>query len=306
MGRLFSPGKLLLTSEYVVLDGALALAVPTNWGQEFFFEHNDDHKALIFWEAKHQQQDWLKITIDYKNWEVLETNIPESASFILKTLQNVEKLGSSVFNQDFSYHISTNLEFPADYGLGSSSTLMNNLAEWSNVDAFRLNELSLGGSGYDIAVAKAKSAILFWKDNNEAYYKNQDFNPSFSEDLIFIHLGKKQNSREGIELYKSKEKLLYLVRRFSEITELVLNAKNLEDFSKLMEEHEGLLSNFLGLATVKEKHFQDCPVFIKSLGAWGGDFVMSCRFEEYENYFHKKGYENIFSWQDMIRLSEKS
>ena len=36
-GTLFSPGKLLLTSEYVVLDGALALAVPTQWGQEFFF-----------------------------------------------------------------------------------------------------------------------------------------------------------------------------------------------------------------------------------------------------------------------------
>lgn len=36
MGKLFSPGKLLLTSEYVVLDGALALSVPTLAGQEFF------------------------------------------------------------------------------------------------------------------------------------------------------------------------------------------------------------------------------------------------------------------------------
>ena len=38
MSTIFSPGKLLLTSEYVVLDGALALAVPTKWGQEFFFD----------------------------------------------------------------------------------------------------------------------------------------------------------------------------------------------------------------------------------------------------------------------------
>lgn len=37
MGSIFSPGKLLLTSEYFVLDGALALAVPTIPGQEFFF-----------------------------------------------------------------------------------------------------------------------------------------------------------------------------------------------------------------------------------------------------------------------------
>ncbi len=303
MGRLFSPGKLLLTSEYVVLDGALALAVPTIWGQEFFFEHSDDQNSLIFWRAKHQNEDWLHITIDYKNWIIKDSNIPESANFILKTLQNIKKLGSSVFNQDYTYHITTNLEFPSDYGLGSSSTLMNNLAEWSGVDAFRLNELSLGGSGYDIAVAKAKSSILFWKENNEPYYKIQPFEPDFSEELIFIHLGKKQNSREGIQLYNSKEKLLYLVRRFSEITQLVLDSKNIEVFSELMTEHETLLSNFLGLPTVKEKDFQDCPVFVKSLGAWGGDFIMSCRFKEYEKYFQEKGYENIYSWQDMIRLT---
>ena len=53
MSPIFSPGKLLLTSEYVVLDGALALAVPTKWGQEFFFDEINDDKSTIFWEAYH-------------------------------------------------------------------------------------------------------------------------------------------------------------------------------------------------------------------------------------------------------------
>lgn len=306
MGRIFSPGKLLLTSEYVVLDGAIALAVPTKWGQEFFFDEDDNQQSLIFWNAKHQDQHWLDITIDYKNWTIVKTNLPDAATFILKTLQNIQKLGSSVFSHNKSFHLTTNLQFPADYGLGSSSTLMANLAKWSNVDAFKLNELSLGGSGYDIAVANAQSAILFWRENGDVNYEKVDFSPDFRRDLIFIHLGKKQDSREGIRLYRSKEKLLYLVRRFSEITQSVLQAKTLDEFSVLMQDHERLLSDFLGLPIAKEKYFQDCPTFIKSLGAWGGDFVMSCRFENYEKYFAEKGYENVFSWEDMIDSSENT
>ncbi|MGV4415037.1 GYDIA family GHMP kinase [Chryseobacterium sp. T1] len=306
MGRIFSPGKLLLTSEYVVLDGAIALAVPTKWGQEFFFDEDDNQQSLIFWKAKHQDQHWLDITIDYKNWIVVDTNLPDAAAFILKTLQNIQELGSAIFSDSKSYYLTTNLQFPADYGLGSSSTLMTNLAEWSGVDAFMLNELSLGGSGYDIAVAKAQSAILFWRENNDVNYEKVDFSPDFRRDLIFIHLGKKQDSREGIRLYRSKEKLLYLVRRFSEITQSVLQVKTLDEFSALMQDHEILLSDFLGLPTAKEKYFQDCPTFIKSLGAWGGDFVMSCRFENYEKYFIEKGYKNVFSWENMIDSSEKT
>ncbi len=36
MKAIFSPGKLMLTSEYFAIDGALVLAVPTRLGQEFF------------------------------------------------------------------------------------------------------------------------------------------------------------------------------------------------------------------------------------------------------------------------------
>lgn len=38
MNTIFSHGKLLLSSEYVILDGALALAIPTQMGQSFSFE----------------------------------------------------------------------------------------------------------------------------------------------------------------------------------------------------------------------------------------------------------------------------
>ena len=118
----FSTGKLLLTSEYVILDGALALAVPTRLGQEFSCEENTTAPHHILWEAFHQNKPWLKIKINYKNWKIIETNIPSSAQFILKTLQIIQKLSLDKFKDKTSYHIKTNLQFPANFGWGSSST----------------------------------------------------------------------------------------------------------------------------------------------------------------------------------------
>lgn len=291
----------MLTSEYFAIDGALVLAVPTKLGQEFFFEEKDDNQSLIFWEALHQNKPWLKAVIDYKNWQILETNIPLSAEFILKTLKNVQQLSTIKFKKDFTYHLKTNLQFPADFGLGSSSTLMNNLAEWAEIDPFYLNTISLGGSGYDIAVAKEKSAVIF-QSKPEIKFEKVDFNPSFKNELIFIHLNQKQDSREGINLYKSKNKSPELINEFSDITKKILLCNELDNFSELMMIHERKISDFIEIPTVKERLFSDCPSFAKSLGAWGGDFVMSAKFGGYKDYFWEKGFTTVFEWSNIIDL----
>lgn len=296
---IFSHGKLLLTSEYVVLDGALALAVPTKWGQEFFVEENFDGKSIINWTALHQGKFWLKVSINYQSGKILSTNIPESADFILKVLMKVKELSTTQLKGDSSYSITTDLQFPSNFGLGSSSTLMNNLAQWSRIDAFELNENCLGGSGYDIAVAQEQSTILY-RNQPERCIQKIDFNPNFKKDLIFIHLNQKQNSREGINLYRSKEKSPELIDEFSDITKRVLEVETLEVFSELMTLHEKKLSSFLGIETVQEKYFENCPSFVKSLGAWGGDFVISSKFCGYEDYFRGKGFHIIIAYEDLI------
>ncbi|MGE4512463.1 MAG: GYDIA family GHMP kinase [Chryseobacterium sp.] len=301
MGEIFSPGKLMLTSEYFAIDGALVLAVPTKLGQEFSFKEINDGKSLIFWEAYHQNKLWLKAVIDYRNWRILETNIPTSAEFILKTLKNVQLLSNTKFKNNFTYHLTTNLQFPADYGLGSSSTLMNNLAEWADVDPFYLNTISLGGSGYDIAVAKEKSAVLY-QNKPEIKYEKVIFNPSFKNELIFIHLNQKQDSREGINFYRSKKKSQKLVDEFSDLTRKILLCSELEKFSDLLLIHEQKIAEFLEIPTVKDRFFADCPVFVKSLGAWGGDFVMTSKFDGFKDYFWDKDFNTIFEWSDIIGL----
>lgn len=300
MGKIFSPGKLLLTSEYSVLDGALALAVPTKQGQEFFFEEKSDGGALVHWEALHQGNPWLKVCIDYKTWTVVHTNIPQAGAFVLKVLQNVSELSSTKFKGNETYILTTNLQFPPDYGLGSSSTLMNNLAEWAGTDAFILNDLSLGGSGYDIAVAKEKTPILFQLNEEKRISTPVVFSPSFKDQIIFIHLNQKQDSREGINMYRSKVKSTVLIDELTAITHKVVHCKDLNEFSAMMTAHEQLLSDFLNIPTAKEKIFKSCPSFIKSLGAWGGDFIMGSKFSNYQNYFNERNFHTIFSWDDLI------
>lgn len=299
MGEIYSPGKLMLTSEYFAVDGALVLAVPTKLGQEFFFEEKQDGKSIIFWEAYHQDKLWLKAVIDYKTWQIIETNINQSAEFILKTLKNVQSLSETKFKSTDTYHLKTNLQFPSDYGLGSSSTLMNNLAEWSETEPFHLNSISLGGSGYDIAVAHARSAVLF-QNKPEIHFEKINFNPKFKNELIFIHLNQKQDSREAIQLYRSKIKSQIMVDEFSNLTRNILLCDELENFSELMMIHEQKISDFIEIPTVKSRFFSDCPSFVKSLGAWGGDFVMSSKFVGFKDYFWGKGFTTIFEWDNII------
>lgn len=301
MGKIFSPGKLLLTSEYVVLDGALALAVPTQLGQDFFYEEFEDGRSIIIWEAYHQNNIWLKTEIDYKNRLILNSNLKEPADFILKVLLKVAELSEAKFKNGESYHLKTNLQFPSNFGLGSSSTLMNNLSEWANIDAFVLNDSTLGGSGYDIAVAKEQATVLFQIKENQRISKKVDFKPLFLKDLIFIHLNQKQDSREGINLYRSKTKSFELIDEFSAITSQVLKTESLDEFSFLMNEHETKLSEFLGLQTAKSHYFSDCPSFVKSLGAWGGDFVMASNFDGYKDYFSAKGFRTVIPYSELIR-----
>lgn len=300
MKHFFSHGKLLLTSEYLILDGALALAIPTRLGQELYTEEKEDAQGIIHWTALHQNKLWLDAEIDYQNWKIITSNLPESAEFILKTLQKVQQLSSTKLQENTSYSLKTNLQFPSNFGLGSSSTLMNNLAQWADINLFELNDLALGGSGYDVAVAMKQSSILYQLIGKERMIKEVRFNPPFKDELIFIHLNQKQDSREGIKLYKSKAKDPKLIADFSDLTLKTLSCESLSEFSYLMETHENTLSQFLGLEKVKQRYFSDCPSFVKSLGAWGGDFVMTSKFENYEEYFHKKGFSSIFTWEEMV------
>ena len=228
-----------------------------------------------------------------------------SADFIAETLQDIllesRKLNPEFLKSEHGFQVKTNLMFPRDWGLGTSSTLINNIAQWAKVDAFQLLWNSFSGSGYDIANAKHNTPILYQVNNQQPEVKQVDFLPRFSDQLFFVHLNKKQDSKDGIARFKEKRKKIHNeIQLVSEISRQLILEQKLSEFEKLIQEHEKIISSIIELPTVKERLFPDYFGTLKSLGAWGGDFILATGNKDTSQYFIDKGYTTILSYSDMV------
>lgn len=301
----YSNGKLLLTAEYVVLDGAIALTIPTRLGQSLFVEVLEGDE--IKWESLDENDVvWFQGIFDIRKLEpiaiVNSKQDKEIATQLSKILQMAKALNPSFLAENHGWKITAKLEFSRDWGLGSSSTLVNNIAQWAQVNAFELLDKSFGGSGYDIAAAQNDTPVLYSRNEEHRTVKTVTLPWQFTEELFFVHLNRKQDSKEGIARYKSASKNNKVhVDAFSEITKKVAASKTLSEFTSLMFLHEELISTIIEMPTVKKQLFPDYPGLIKSLGAWGGDFVLVTGEEPDQAYFRKKGYATIIPLNKMMK-----
>ena len=290
----------MLTGEYVVLDGAIALAIPTKYGQTLEIETSD--KQGIHWKSFDKEGEvWFEDIFDIKTLESVD-----SQNSISKTLSNIlqeaKKLNPDFLSNLDGIEVTTNLDFPRNWGLGTSSTLINNIAQWSKTDGFVLLNNSFGGSGYDIAAAQNNFPIFYKTENNQPKITKATLDWDFKESLFFVHLNQKQDSKEGIAHYKKTGATKVSTQRISEIGLELCQCKTLSEFKNLIEEHEKIISRTIDLPTIKESLFKDYPGAIKSLGAWGGDFVLATGNDENKAYFRKKGFETIITFSEMTTL----
>ena len=85
------------------------------------------------------------------------------------------------------------------------------------------------------------------------------------------------------------------------MTKKIKNSVNLPEFENLIDSHEELLASILKTPTVKKQLFPGYTGSIKSLGAWGGDFILATGNQETPEYFKNKGFSTILSYADMIK-----
>lgn len=310
MQTFYSNGKLLLSGEYVVLDGALSLAVPTKFGQSLEVESIEAPK--IVWKSLDKKGAiWFENEFLIKQ---ITTSLPIAigtprngvSDRIIQILNAARKLNPHFLNSNNGFKVTTKLDFPRNWGLGTSSTLINNIAQWADVDAYKLLEMTFGGSGYDIACAQNDTPITyqlrpFESPQVDRQIKSVVFDPSFKEHLYFVYLNQKQNSREGILRYKENkgEELERIISKINDITSKIIDCDSLNNFEKLITEHEDIISNLIKLRPIKEQLFSDFQGSIKSLGAWGGDFVLVASEINPKPYFQDKGFNTILSYSDM-------
>ena len=303
----YSNGKLLLTGEYAVLDGALALALPTRFGQKL--EVISSTTGILQWQSFTAEGNcWLEAEIKIPDitLKTLITGNKHEAETLLQLLKQIRVQNPLFLNNTAGYHVKTILDFPRNWGLGSSSTLVSNLAKWAAVDAYALQFAVFGGSAYDIACAQHDTPILYRLKNKKPLVENVNFDPPFKDRLFFVHLNQKQNSREGIAAYKSfKGDVFAVAEKITALTKKALNALTLADFESVLAEHEQLIVSVIGQPPVQQRLFNDYSGQIKSLGAWGGDFILATGNEETPSYFKKEGYETVIPYSEMILCPDR-
>jgi mevalonate kinase len=298
-----SNGKLLLTSEYLVLNGAKALALPCKLGQSLVVEGTEEPN--VYWESYDVDNNcWFKAEVNVAQNQVILTSDRSIAAGLLDVLCKATQINPE-FKPD-QHIVKTYLEFDQKWGLGSSSTLRINIANWANCSPYQLHDKTSNGSGYDIAAGLSDTPILF--SNSNGFSSNEcEFNPVFNSNLFFIHLNQKQISSSEVIAYQDTVADLdldYCISVVESLTNKIIESTNLVTFEEAIQEHELVLSSILQRESVGETHFSDYNLgAVKSLGGWGGDFILATgpNVIVVKEYFNQKGYHTVLEYSELIR-----
>jgi len=298
--KFYSHGKFLLTGEYIVLDGAKALALPCKLGQSLEIKTSSDH--LYHW-ISYLKNGQVWKSLDFSLKDIFESQTKDSFEIrLFQILRILYQQKPELFQE--KYVFSTQLEFNKNWGLGSSSTLINNLANWSKIDPYFLLEKTFGGSGYDIAAAQRSKPFTYQKINEKVVTKSVEISDLLKPHLYFMYLNQKQNSREAIAYYRkhSKKNKIQNIEKISNLTQSIIQSTDLKEFENNLKTHEEVVSKIIKQPPIQELKFKNYKFgIVKSLGAWGGDFVLVTAQDKKElKYFQDKGYSVIYKYNDLV------
>lgn len=302
----YARGKLLITGEYLVLYGAPALAVPLKTGQELQLLDSAE-QGILKWEAKDTSGLWFTAAIGLPDLSIIETTDAEVARRLVRLLEVARSLNGDFLTSAEGKRIVTTLGFDRHWGLGSSSTLTALVAGLAAADAMKLHRLTSKGSGYDVACALSDVPIRYRWDAEAPEILPADFNPPFAGDLYLIYLDKKQDSTAEVAAFMKKDASLLKseIAEIGALTDRIIQCVDIESFNGLIERHEEIISAVTGKETIKKMYFSGFKGAVKSLGAWGGDFILaasSAGGDYVSSYFAAKGLKTVLGFREMVKL----
>lgn len=286
------------------MEGALSLALPINKGQTLSITQTDTQ--TINWTANRPDGLWFSAKFSLPEFEIVSTDNSKLADRLKAILITANSLSHGTISDNNGCDVETNLDFNPEYGFGTSSTLISNIASWVNIDPYELLWSTFGGSGYDIACARSNGSIFYQRLDNEIVISEASFNPLFKDNLYFVYLGSKQSSKGEIDKFRANCNFSSMdIDSVSEITKEIIDAKDLFEFEELISEHESIMSKILKMPTVGSLHFSEYSGVVKSLGAWGGDFILMTNNEskaKLKSYLNRKGFNTIYEYSELELL----
>ncbi len=299
-----SNAKLMLSGEYLVLRGALALAVPLKYGQTLKVSEHPGNPSLV-WKTYIKGQHWFDAIFSLDEFVIGNSNDFPTAQNLREILLAAKSLRPEFLSGTERYEAVSELDFDINWGFGSSSSLIVNVARWAEIDPFELFSKVSRGSGYDIAAALSDRPVLYRFAQDKREITQVDFFPPFHAQLYVAYLGKKRNSSLAVERFNQQSECDYSaqIADLDSITMAMLACSELREFRKLMRDHEKIISEVLDIPALSEKLLSDFNGDLKSLGAWGGDFILLATDMPREyvlTWLRKKDMHTWFSYEDVV------
>ncbi len=298
----YARGKFLISGEYLVLAGAEALVLPLNKGQ--WLHASARRSPGLYWTWRYQNETRFEAQYHPESFQIVKASDLERAQYIQRLLREASRL-TPVAEKLKYCHISTETEFHPLWGMGSSSTLTVNLSRLLDIQPFDLHQAISKGSGFDVAAAMANQPFIYRKTEKNRYIAPKTLPQLFYDHAFFVWMKKKTRSEKAIQSFKfSRKKLKMPIKYINEITAQYTEVETVKELSRITSEHEEFMSEVLKTPSPANQ-FSDYPYGIKSLGAWGGDFIMAIHpgeKKEVEKYFNHKGYPLVFQAKELKPL----
>lgn len=297
-----SRAKLMISGEYLVLKGARSLSIPLRFGQKLTVKENDGTHS-VNWKSMINNDFWFNTTLLLPDFRISETNHPELSDTIRRILMAAKSLNSKFLELKYEYHVDSVMDFNPQWGLGSSSSLISNIAYWADCDPFKLNYQIFNGSGYDIACARTTTPVIYELKAGQPFYRKAHFQPLFHKQLYFVYLNQKQNTKATIQKLDMSNFHSKDIKDISNLTIEMENTTDLNAFQFQIDQHEELISHLIQQKPVKTRLFNDFTGSVKSLGAWGGDFILAASSESEDyifKYFKDKNLNTIFRYNEIV------
>ena len=296
--------KLLLSGEYLVLNGAKALAIPLKVGQQMTV--NSIEEEILIWESSVNGEIWFSAEFSLAVLKLIKTSDAEIANELLKILKSASELNPDFFiNYKTGLKVIIEADYPLNWGLGSSSSLIYLIADWMKINEFELHKKLSNGSGYDVACAAADSPVFFQIIDNKPQITKTKIGVAIRNHAVFAWLGNKQNSRQEVENYlKTNKPTQEQIEQISAFSEIMSKVHHAGELIYIIELHEKIISEILNNQYMVKNRFPEFNGAIKSLGAWGGDFAMFVSekpYVELKEDLKTMGLEVMFGFDEIIK-----
>jgi len=298
----YSNGKLMLTGEYFVLFGAKSLAIPLKYGQSLEIVEETGSPMLSF-VTYVLGKPWFEAKYNNDFFEILEATDAVKACYLQELFLGARTLNPLFLRQRKKVIATANLNFHMDWGIGSSSSLISNIAWWANIDPYELNRLVSRGSGFDISCARSQTPLFYSLAGRLPVIEHIGFKPKSFSKIWFVYLGKKQATEANLASNIDKiNPSSSQIAEISQISAAFTKAGSASEICSLIAKHEKIISKALHQEPIQSLLFSDFEGAVKSLGAWGGDFCLAVSDleESYvKSYFEQKGLSTVLSYEQL-------